>query len=118
MEGNGAGLGDIQIDDLQAWQPPASKRSAGRAKSAGSKTKRAPKAKVSEEERTVVLDCLVKAAEPLTKNQVLEQTELETKRWNLVINELLEAGLVHKDGAKRGTKFMVADQQPDAQARS
>lgn len=55
-----------------------------------------------------ILRALHRAATPLTKQELLAATTLDEPRWTPTIRQLLEAGLVDKEGQKRGTRYRLA----------
>lgn len=59
-------------------------------------------------EASRVLEALGASAGPLGKSDILEQSKLGAGEWTGTINALLAAGLVIREGDKRGAKYRLA----------
>lgn len=53
----------------------------------------------------LVLDCLQRSDDPLSKNEILARSELPPEAWTAAITELLSQGAVQQEGQKRGTRY-------------
>ena len=54
------------------------------------------------------LRALHRAARPLNRAELIDAAAIPAKRWTPTINALLDAGLVEKEGQKRGTTYRPA----------
>ena len=60
------------------------------------------------ESRSRILKCLNGAGRPLKKNQIIKETGVSASTWNIRIKELLNEGLVQRQGDRRDTTYTGA----------
>lgn len=98
------GTANVVRLDGQPRQPPPTTASPNGPTPAGTRSDADP---AGHSHTQLVLDCLSRSDESLSKGEILARSELPPEAWAAAIAELLAQGAVQQEGQKRGTRYRL-----------